>query len=133
MKTPAQSSVGTGRSAPGTREVQAAYRTLDRLRRGHPWLAQGSVNEIAPKTPGDRVTYTWTRKVRAKTVTVALSKVQAAAFRRAILANRRVETALAHLRVASQDALLSSLSGAQKRHPARLETGAGPTVPNGLK
>ena len=133
MKTPAQSSAGTGRSASGTRAVQAAYRTLDRLRRGHPWLAQGSVNEIAPKTPGGRVTYTWTRKVRAKTVTVALSKAQAAAFRRAIRVNRRVEAVLTNLRAASQEALLSSLPGAPKCRPVPKESDAGPNVPNGLK
>ena len=60
-----------------------------------PWLLQGSVNVVTPKTPGGNVTYTWTRKVRAKTVTIALSKAQAKAFRAAIAANRQVEEILA--------------------------------------
>ena len=133
MKIQEQFVAGTGREVPWAREAKAAFKTLDRLWRGQPFLLQGSVNTIAPKTPGAKVAYTWTRKVRAKTVTVALSKAQAEAFRRAITLNRRVETSLAHLRAASQTALLSSLPGAPKRHPARLETGAGPNVPNGLK
>ena len=133
MKRQEKSSVKTGRAASEAREVRAAYRTLDRLRRGHPWLVQGSVNDIAPKTPGGNVTYTWTRKVRAKTVTVSLSKQQAAAFRRAISANRDVESALAGLRAASQAALLSHPPNAPKRRTSRTQRAEQPSVPNALK
>lgn len=95
--------------------LRAAYRELDRATRSQPWLVQGSVNAVAPKSPAGSVTYTWTRKVRAKTVTVALSQEQSAAFRQAIDANRRIETTLAHLRELSQTALLSELPGVTKR------------------
>ena len=94
------------------RGCQALMDVLDRC----PWILQGSVNEIAPRTPQGRTTYTWTRKVRAKTVTVALSSKQAAAFRRAIRINRQVEERLERLRALSQEALLTSLPGVPKRH-----------------
>lgn len=82
---------------------------------GQPWLLQGSVNVVAPKSPGGNVTYTWTRKIRAKTVTIALSEMQATAFREAIAANRRVEAALVQLREVSQTALMEELPGVSRR------------------
>jgi hypothetical protein len=102
-------------SATVRRDLQAAYRTLARAVGRQPWLAQGSVNVVAPKSPAGTVTYTWTRKVRAKTVTVALSRQQAAAFRQAIETNRRIEEALSRLRQMSQTALLAEVPGVTKR------------------
>lgn len=133
MKQQEQSSGIMRRTAPWTREAREACRALGRLWRGQPCLVQGSVNDIAPKTPGARVTYTWTRKVRAKTVTVALSKEQAEAFRRAIAVNRDVESALAKLRAASQAAILSHLPDAPKRRSFRSKRAEQPSVPNALK
>jgi hypothetical protein len=97
------------------RRLQAAYRRLAQTVSGQPWLVQGSVNVVAPKSPGGKVTYTWTRKIRAKTATVALSKTQAHAFSAAIAANRHMEQALAHLREVSQTALLDTLPGVSRR------------------
>ena len=128
MKTQEQSSPSTCFSASVLRDIQAAYRTLESSVSGHPCLAQGSVNAIAPKSPAGNVTYTWTRKVRAKTITVALSEEQAAAFRLAIAANRRVEEALGRLREVSQTALLSSLPSVIKRHARTSEIDGLPTV-----
>ena len=102
-------------SASVLRDLQAAYRTLDRATGRQPWLVQGSVNVVAPKSPVGRVTYTWTRKVRAKTITVALSQKQAVAFRRAISANRQIEEALSRLRQVSQTALLAEAPGVTQR------------------
>ena len=116
MKRQDKSSTKTGFSASVLRELQAAYRTLDRAVCRRPWLVQGSVNVVAPKSPAASVTYTWTRKVRAKTITVALSKEQAVAFRQAIEANRRLEEVLAHLREVSRTVLLTELPGVTKRH-----------------
>ena len=103
-------------SAVARRELQAAYRALLRTVRPHPWLVQGSVNVVAPKSPSARVTYTWTRKVRAKTATVALSQQQSVAFRQAVQANRQLEEALHRLRQVSQAALLAEVPGVTKRH-----------------
>ena len=104
------------------RDLQSAYRMLERASRAHPWLVLGTVNVIAPKSPSGSVLYTWTRKVRAKTVTVALSQKQAVAFRRAIAVNRRIEDALSRLREVSQAALRLSLPGVTK---LRLNRSAG--------
>ena len=92
---------------------------------------QGSVNVVAPKTPGGNVTYSWTRKVRAKTVTVALSELQAEAFRKAITANRDLEKALTQLREVSQAALLESLPGVSRRRADSARKQRTKTVPKG--
>ena len=115
MKRQDKSSGKTRFSAFVLRDLQAAYRTLDRATGRQPWLVQGSVNVVAPRSPVGRVTYTWTRKVRAKTITVALSQKQAVAFRRAISANRQIEEALSRLRQVSQAALLAEVPGVTQR------------------
>ena len=102
-------------SATVRRDLQAAYRALLRTVRRHPWLVQGSLNVVAPKSPAASVTYTWTRKVRAKTATVALSRQQSVAFRKAVEANRQIEAALNRLRQVSQAALLAEVPGVTKR------------------
>ena len=124
MKRQDKSSGKTRFSASVPRDLQAAYRTLDRATGRQPWLVQGSVNVVAPKSPVGRVTYTWTRKVQAKTITVALSQKQAVAFRRAISANRQIEEALSRLRQVSQAALLTEVPGVTQRRlnvPQNLE------------
>jgi len=120
MKPQDKSLPRKGFSASILRDLRAAYRELDGAVRGLPWLVQGSVNAVDPKSPVANVTYTWTRKVLAKTVTVALSAEQAAAFRSAIQTNRRIEAALSRLRTLSQAALLAEIPGVLKR---RLDSG----------
>ena len=115
MKAQGNSSGTTRFSAAVRRDLQAAYRALVRTVRRHPWLAQGSVNVVAPKSPSASLTYTWTRKVRAKTATVALSRQQSVAFRTAVEANRQIEAALNRLRQVSQAALLAEVPGVTKR------------------
>jgi hypothetical protein len=102
-------------SASALRDLQNAYRALERVVRPHPWLVQGTLNVVAPKSPSASVAYTWTRKVRAKTVTVSLSHPQATAFRKAIEVNRQVEAALSRLRQVSQAVLLAQMPGVTKR------------------
>ena len=131
MKRPDQSSGKTRFSAFVLRDLQAAYRTLDRATGRQPWLVQGSVNVVAPQSPGGRVTYTWTRKVRAKTITVALSQKQAVAFRQAISANRRIEEALSRLRQVSQAALLAEVPGVTQRRLDVPQNAAAKNVPKG--
>jgi len=115
MKQQDKSSEQAPFSASSLRQLRAAYRRMEKVLGQQPWLVQGSVNVVAPKTPGGNVTYTWTRKVRAKTVTVALSEAQADAFRTAIAANRQVEQILARLREVSQTAMLEDVPGVSRR------------------
>jgi len=129
MKRPDKSSGKTRFSAVVLRDLQAAYRTLDRAAGRQPWLVQGSV--VAPKSPAARVTYTWTRKVRAKTITVALSQKQAVAFRQAISANRQIEEALSRLRQVSQTALLAEVPGVTQRRLDVSQNAEAKNIPKG--
>jgi hypothetical protein len=131
MKQPGQSSAQRRFSASVLQDLQDAYRVLDRAVRRHPWLVQGSINVVAPRSPSASVTYTWTRKVRAKTVTVALSRQQSLAFRQAVEANRRIEEALSRLRQVSQVALLAEVPGVTKRRLDVQDNAEAQTVPKG--
>jgi len=113
------------------RQLHAAYRRMEKALAQQPSLAQGSVNVVAPKTPGGNTTYTWTRKVRAKTVTVAISEAQAEAFRAAIAANREVETTLARIREVSQTAILEGVPGVSRRRASSPGKQGPKTVPKG--
>jgi hypothetical protein len=73
------------------------------------WLSEGSV------TAGHPGHWRWTRKVKAKTVTVSLSPVQADAFRRAIAQHRRLEKLILEMRALSQTYLLECLAGPPRR------------------
>jgi len=57
----------------------------------------------------------WTRKVKAKTVTVALSDKQAELFRQAIDDHRQLEKLIDQMRAISQQALLNSVEGPARR------------------
>jgi len=118
-------------SASTLRQLRSAYQRMEKAFGRQPWLVQGSVNVVAPKTVGGNVTYTWTRKVRAKTVTVALSEAQAEAFRAAIAANRQVEEILARLRDLSQEALLAGVPGVSRRRADSAQQQGDKTVPKG--
>jgi hypothetical protein len=131
MKRQGKSSEQAHFSAPALRELRAAYRQMEKALGRQPWLVHGSVNVVASKTPGGNVTYTWTRKVLAKTVTVALSEAQAKAFRTAIAANREVEAILRRLREVSQTALLEGVPGVAKRRPNSAPKQRAKTVPKG--
>lgn len=131
MKSQAKSSRKRGFPVHAVQDLKEAYRALDFVISRHPWLAQGSVNVVDPKSQSASTTYTWTRKVRAKTVTVALSLEQSIAFRKAIDANRQLEAALNTLRQISQSALLEEISGVTKRRSDTPATQKLQNVPNG--
>ena len=73
------------------------------------WISQGSV------TPNGAA-WRWTRKVKAKTVTVALSEPQAELFTSAIADHRRLENIITEMRVLSQKILLESVPGPRRRN-----------------
>lgn len=109
-------------SAEKIQQMLCRYELLQKELTDLPWILQGTVVETPPKSLTARATYTWTRKVRAKTITVSLSPEQAIAFRSAIAANRRVERALIEMREVSQDVLMNSLPRARKRSASRAKT-----------
>ena len=81
---------------------------------GLDWLSEGSVSENHPGT------WRWTRKVRAKTVTVALSAAQAEAFAQAIANHRRLEALIQEMRALSQQYLLEAIAGPPRRGPRKI-------------
>ena len=73
------------------------------------WITQGSVFKT------HQGTWCWTRKVKAKTVTVALSAQQAELFKQAVAQHRKLEELLAKMRDISQIFLLQSVPGPLRR------------------
>lgn len=88
-----------------------AIRNLD-------WLSEGSV---CANHPG---TWRWTRKVKSKTVSVALSDPQAEAFRHAIANHRKMEKLIREMRVLSQEYLLGRIPGPARRPRLKISTTA---------
>ena len=77
------------------------------------WVSEGSVSSNHPGT------WRWTRKVKAKTVTVALSAAQAEAFQRAIADHRRLEKLIKEMRALSQSFLLENIAGPPRRNSTK--------------
>ena len=73
------------------------------------WVTQGSLSQ------SPQGNCRWTRKVKAKTVTVALSDQQAELFRRAIDDHRKLEKLIDQMRALSQQVLLNSVEGPARR------------------
>jgi uncharacterized protein DUF6788 len=73
------------------------------------WVTQGSLFQSLQGN------WRWTRKVKAKTVTVALSDKQAELFRRAIDEHRELEKTIDEMRAISQQVLLNSVEGPSRR------------------
>lgn len=79
------------------------------------YLSQGSVFERPPTQQGSR--YVWTRKVQAKTVTVALSKPQYQWLRRAVANQRKLEGLVRKMQQRSRQILFESVPGPPRRKP----------------
>ena len=77
------------------------------------WITQGSIFQT------QQGTWYWTRKVKAKTVTLALSAQQAQLFQQAIAQHRKLEALLEKMRAISQKILLGSVSGPPRRKRAK--------------
>src|ERR1700741_3357048 len=73
------------------------------------WITQGSVFKT------QQGTWCWTRKVKAKTVTVALSAKPPELFEQALAQHRKPEELLAKMRDISQTFLLRSVPGPLRR------------------
>ncbi len=122
MKKQAKNEIVPILSAEKMRQIRHRYALLQKELTDLPWIVQGTVVETPPKSATARATYTWTRKVSAKTVTVSLSPEQAIAFRAAIVANRRLEKTIREMRELSQNVLIKSLPQARKRSASRAGT-----------
>lgn len=91
------------------RQLEQRYRALKTQLQQLGWVAQGSVS---PQPP-----HAWrlTRKVKAKTVSLALTADQALLYKEAIANHRLLEDILREMRAISEEVLQKSLPGVQKR------------------
>ena len=91
------------------RRIQQRYEQLKKELLQLGWISQGSLMHEPPNA------WRWTRKLKARTVTVALSKAQADLYQEAIANHRRLERLLHEMRDLSQQVLLESVPGVRKR------------------
>ena len=89
------------------------YRRLQRQMARLGYVSQGSVFERAPGQQGSR--YVWTRKVRAKTVTVALSRQQYLWLRQAVANQRNLERIVEQMQKLSRQILFENVPGVVRR------------------
>ena len=102
-------------------KLERRFLTLQKELAGLGWLTHGSVT---PNHPGN---WRWTTKVKAKTVTLALSQEQADLFREAIGNHRKLESILHEMRAISQEVLLKSAPGTRKKSGLTKQTKVGLT------
>jgi virulence-associated protein VapD len=96
-------------------DLSPAYRQLQRRLAGLGYVSQGSVFQRRPSQQGSR--YVWTRKVEAKTVTVALSRQQYRWLRRATTNQRQLENIVRQMQRLSRQVLFETIPGVHRRKP----------------
>ena len=89
------------------------YRQLQRQLARLGYLTQGSVFERAVGQQGSR--FVWTRKVKAKTVTVALSQKQFQWLNKAVANQRQLERIVAQMQTLSRQILFETIPGVPRR------------------
>jgi hypothetical protein len=77
------------------------------------WISEGYVQERESEVGG--ISYSWTRKVKAKTVCVALSKEQYECLKQAIANWRTVQETLRQMQCISREELFSCLPNPKRR------------------
>jgi hypothetical protein len=77
------------------------------------WISQGYVQNRGPGAGGP--CYQWTRKVKGKTVSVALSKEQYEALRQAIENWRQLQATLQQMQSLSRQLIFSTLPDTARR------------------
>jgi cyclopropane fatty-acyl-phospholipid synthase-like methyltransferase len=98
-------------SASASRQKQYARLRTQLARIG--WISEGYVQERGPGAGG--ACYPWTRKVKGKTVCVALSKKQYEWLKQAIANWRALQKTLRQMQRLSREELFDSLPGPQRR------------------
>ena len=96
-----------------TQQLAAQY---DQLRAGLAdigWISNGYVQDRGPGAGGP--CYQWTRKVKAKTVSVALSQEQYLALKEAIANWREAQEILQRMQVLSREIIFGTLPSPPRR------------------
>ena len=77
------------------------------------WISEGSVQDRGAR--GSNPCYAWTRKVKGKTVCVALSKEQYEWLKQAIANWRNVQKTLRQMQRLSREELFEAIPGSKRR------------------
>src|SRR5437870_6972047 len=99
-------------SPPSLAQCEAQYRQYRQSLAAVSWISEGYVQDRGPGAGGP--CYQWTRKVRGKTVSVALSREQYEWLREAIAQWRHLQATLRRMQRLSRQVLFASV-----RHPRR--------------
>jgi hypothetical protein len=91
------------------RQLKQRYRRLKERVLDLGWIAQGSLMPQPPRA------WRLTRKVKAKTVSIALSEQQVPLYKAAIADHRKLEAILHQMRQISDRVLQQSVPGVRKR------------------
>jgi hypothetical protein len=96
-------------------KLHAEYRRLQKELTGIGWISHGYVQDRGPGAGGP--CYQWTRKVKKKTVSLALSQPQYEAMREAIANWRHVHQTLARMEQISRLLIFRTLPDTRRRKP----------------
>src|SRR5947208_12856460 len=96
-------------------EVRAEYERLRRQLASIGWISQGYVQDRGPGAGGP--CYQWTRKVKAKTVSVALSRQQYLWLKQAIENWKSMKAILNQMQRLSRAELFETVPGPPRRKP----------------
>ncbi len=102
-------------SPPRLARLEARYAALRQALAGIGYLSDGSVYRRPPGQSGTR--FTWSTKVKAKTVSLALSEEQADWLDTAIAEHRGVKKILAEMRRLSRQIMRASFTDTDRRSP----------------
>jgi len=100
-------------SAPNLQAWHSEYQKLSRSLASIGWISEGYVQDRGPGA--GRPCYQWTRKVRAKTVSVALSRQQYEALRQAIHNWRKLQQKLRQMQQLSRRVIFQTLPNPPRR------------------
>ena len=101
--------------APRLPQLESRYAALRQQLASIGYLSHGSVYRRPAGQPGNR--FTWSTKVKAKTVSLALSEAQADWLEKAIAEHRRVKKILSEMRRLSRQIMRTSFADTARRSP----------------
>jgi hypothetical protein len=94
-------------------QIEADYAQLRTRLAKVGWISQGYAQDRGPGAGGP--CYQWTRKVKAKTVSVALSREQYEALKQAIENWHQVQEILRHMQTLSRQVIFETLPSPPRR------------------
>jgi len=94
-------------------QIEADYAQLRTRLAKVGWISQGYAQDRGPGAGGP--CYQWTRKVKAKTVSVALSREQYEALKQAIENWHQIQEILRHMQTLSRQVIFETLPSPPRR------------------